>query len=593
MQQSLVNRLLWRCLKSKRKSPLSIEGLSDTTIDAAMALRKPQGFYDDFYNSLQTAHTLSDVDESIHTESEWLFRKAPKRGSKPLPSEALEKIPVERSPFIEACVKGDFHTAEALFKQLPPGEEIGVKRLNYLMSCYASNSNLAKVKETFLSIQEKYSLQPDTTSLCLLLKGYAYAGRVEVAEALLDRLRDALIPINQLVYQWLIEGHMTRKGTHAKVLDLYWEAKKHAPPSSKLCALVIGSCAREQEAERALLVYKEFLSTKGQLTAPILVNLLNACCQRKDHYKEALGILNQLETLGYVPNVKVYEALLTGCAKTGDLKTASILWHELCNSNLEVSRIVVTQMLYVIAGIETETTKTSIGNEVYDKSPESLVSEATKVYNFCLETKKSPNGHVLAAYLAVAVRNLDVELAEAIFWKEYQKYSQQHHPNAIQSMIQLYQRTKSFELAHKMYQYSKDQSIALTFHSYVLLIRGTAVQGDLSRSLDFLREMVSAGHAPFVRNVKVLYNAAFSAERMDIVLEMRKICAPLHPLRASAQTIFVKRGKMVCSLLDEVYGPERGITKDRTKRGMAKHDEKKLISPDLHRPILETVVGYQ
>ena len=104
--------------------------------------------------------------------------------------------------------------------------------------------------------------------------------------------------------------------------------------------------------------------------------------------------------------------------------------------------------------------------------------------------------------------------------------------------------------------------------------------------MDLLREMIKNGHKPLIRNVTTLYRIAFELERMDLVEEMRLICAPIH-VKGSPQTIFQNRSNHIESLLDDVYGPERGRNKERTKHGMCPQDYKKLVNVNLYQELLQ------
>lgn len=109
---------------------------------------------------------------------------------------------------------------------------------------------------------------------------------------------------------------------------------------------------------------------------------------------------------------------------------------------------------------------------------------------------------------------------------------------------------------------------------------------ELDISIELLREMIKETRRPELSEVRTLYYRAFENERMDIVDEMRIICKPKGG-HGTPQHIFHDRSAYVSSLLDEVYGPERGPDKERTKRAMVASEFKKLRNVGLYKELLD------
>ena len=270
---------------------------------------------------------------------------------------------------------------------------------------------------------------------------------------------------------------------HKRIMELYWEAKKLGPPNNKLCSLVIRSCGKNLEVEKAFLVYKELLAAKKKPDAMLLESLLYACSLRKDYFKEAFGVLSQLESCGFKPSSDALQYLLIGCAKNGDFKTATILWDELIAVYQHIhfylplirgapSDCTIAQMLYVISKIETRATKTSKKAFFYDLDCKGLVSKAAEIYQtFVIKEGRIPTGHILSAYLAVAVRNHDFDLAHHIFNEEFVTYKLERHSNVYESMFCLYHSKKMLLECLNLRSTALSANISLTFQSYCQLIR--------------------------------------------------------------------------------------------------------------------------
>lgn len=277
------------------------------------------------------------------------------------------------------------------------------------------------------------------------------------------------------MYKWLISGFLP-KNNHAKILELYWKAKQAGGPDNEVCSLVITSCGKNQEVEKAFLVYKEFLKTNMQPNEDLLTALLYACTMRKDYYMEAFSIIKQLESYGYKPGNLIYEYLLFGCAKASDLKTACTVWEEL-NKKQCLSKFAITNMLYVLSTVENAQNKEYYSKKfIYEIPSEEIVQMAKKIYqDYVVVRKQKPSSHMLCSFLYVLCKNHDLKTAQSIFNEEFRIYNIQKHINAYEAMFLLYCKLNMLPEMLALRQESKLNKLALNFRCYQSLIRASAL----------------------------------------------------------------------------------------------------------------------
>jgi pentatricopeptide repeat protein len=541
---------------------------------------RPASFYEDFYSRLVAdLKHVNSIAWMHEKEKQWLFSKcnpsieSPQNANATLNSEDSDSLPVE------------FNLQNSLIKSCLTKNEIpDITSINLLLNSFANEGNIEKMNQLMLEMTQQYFISPNVPTLSLLLKGYSYAGKVDLALLLFDRLREAGAKSHQIVYIWMMEG-LLAANMHTKLMEFYWEAKQVSPANNNLCALAIRSCGKNSEVEKAFLVYEELLNTGIRPNDVLLTSLLYACCQRKDYYPEAFEIVKQLESYGYSASLQVYNDLLLGCAKNSDLKTGCKVWEEL-NKTSKPTATSVTHILYVLASVETLETKGSTSEFVYAISPEEIVAKAREIYSdWLLKIKARPNSNILSAFLAVLTKNRQTTLAKSIFYDEHAHWNLARHPNSYESMFQLYESTKDFKSALELRKEALEAKIPLTFCAQLALISTAALVGEIELGLELVREIIMSGQKPFYYQVSKLTKAAKDAERDDIVQELVLICKSNH-VSGSSQRIFAQRNLFLNSLLDDVYGPERGRKKERSKSGMRKDEEKKLVNVGLYKEII-------
>ena len=556
-----------------------------------VSIDRPNAFYDEFYK--QITAKKNPVDPKIwqkSRESQWLDSKINPELIVESTGQLDSSLTLLNSIENECLAIAQSGNTDKIKSLLQHCQLNAIKPtivgMNYLLHAYIDNGELQEFKDLYVQLEKTYGVVPNIPTMTLLLKAYCVAGKPKLADALLEHLKGAGACLHQIVYHWMIEGHLA-SGNHARVLDLYWHAKQLAPPNSNLTALVINSCALNNEVERAFLVYKELLAAQIKPSNEVLSQLLGACVRRKEYFQEALGIVKQIESYGYPIRPIIYENLLLGCAKNKDLQSACVIWDCLCSSHVASSSAIM-YMLWLLGSIENDQNRTSVkGTFVYDISNDDIVNRAKQLYqHFVIDRNIRPSSGVLAALLSVLARNSRIEDACAIFKEEHDKFKITRHPNSYESMFQMYDNVRDLKSALELRLEALKENVKLTFQSYCSLVNNAGLNEQVEVGLQLLREMTKDGKKPTVREVRMLCKAALDAEDDNALQEIKLLCKTIE-VKGSAQKIFSDRGAFLSSLLDEVYGPERGKTKERSKRGMCKTELKKMQNVGLYKHLLQ------
>ena len=558
-------------------------------IQETILLDKPGTFYDDFYRRITSKDWHIDSAQWIREkEQNWLLsRTNPELQS----SQTDSPIPPLQSDletrFLSSIQTKDVAIVSDLLNQFQQqSRSPSITTMNYAMNMLIEMNKVDSFHQLFLELKERFNLQPNIPTMTLLIKSYCRNGMAHIAEHLFDELKAAGASLHQVVYLWMMEGLLALK-KHSKLMELYWAAKQIAPVNNNLAAVAIKSCGLQGEVEKAFLVYKELIATQTRPNNALLSELLAACVRRKDYYAEALGIVKQMESYGYSLKPKIYEYLLLGCAKNKDLQSACVIWDCLSASHV-ITGNAVTNMLWLLASIENEQNKTSKSPEfLYKVSCDEIVDKAKGIFeHYVVERGCKPSSQMLSALLAVMCRNKRVDDSKMIFYEQYKKYALKRHENSYESMFQLYQNVRDLKAALELRQEAKADGIAFTLQSYSALVNLAGLKNEIEVGIGLFREMIRAEMKPYLAQVRYLYEAANREEKMDIMQEMKISCKQIH-VKGSAQKLFATRGKLIDSLLDDVYGPERGKDKERSKLGMQKSELKKLKNVGAYMSVLE------
>ncbi|UZJ52499.1 hypothetical protein CBS101457_001819 [Exobasidium rhododendri] len=268
--------------------------------------------------------------------------------------------------------------------------------MNAALDIYAEDGNIRRC-QTLFSLMTTKGIFPDDYTRHCLVKAQVVATRLEGALDLLKDMEDS-IPASMQTYTLVIEHlikHSSSFKLQAKAWTLFYRMRlvAHPIPDAPLYALMIQACAlgipqpnanlwkpkdplsyggnnkqqqrlldlsraAKPDTERALDLFRE-MTTRYSIrpTVDVYTRVIAACVKRKDTYEKGFEIFRSMvemerhrlsgqdeETVSssssFAPSRATYDALLQGCARSGDLlrarwilaemlRTATSKWKEL------------------------------------------------------------------------------------------------------------------------------------------------------------------------------------------------------------------------------------------------------------------------
>ncbi|KAJ1918271.1 hypothetical protein IWQ60_007542 [Tieghemiomyces parasiticus] len=191
----------------------------------------------------------------------------------------------------------------------------------HLMDAYANLRDLSGVVAVYQRLQAA-QLTPDLYVFGTLVKAYTRAQRLNDAFAVYSIMKQRGIRPSAPIFTQLIQAYLA-----TAQFDRAWQIFEHmriemSQPDEVAFTLMIHACTMEKKVERAINLFEEMVEAGLTLTDVTFNTLLNACARRRDYYKTAFHVLDQMNSHGIKPDAYTYTALLLACANTGDLMRA-------------------------------------------------------------------------------------------------------------------------------------------------------------------------------------------------------------------------------------------------------------------------------
>ncbi len=354
---------------------------------------------------------------------------------------------------------------------------------------------------------------------------------------------------------WKMIRNALVKDNSVLAWDLFDGLRSKVLPAPEICSTIMMNCGKHDLIEKAFKTYRELQAQGHEPHYLTHSALIYVACKRKEYYARAIELFRQMEANRMNIDIRVYNNLLLGTAKSGDLTTALELWNRLQESTdekLKINSITIANMLWSLASVETPTDKISKRPFKYDMNPEELRTTAKDIYNLDVKT----DAYTVNAYLAVLANHNFIEEAEQVFWTHFTANGVVHNPSTYEIMLKMYDFKQDFEKTVELMTKAEASKIVLGFESWRAAIRTAALTTNLPTAIDWLKKMVAAGYKPSIENLKVLHLRLCENEKWQLRKEMGDLCLPPIVEPKNPYTTWRKRSLAVAELLKRVYGKD-------------------------------------
>ncbi|KAI8896912.1 hypothetical protein BC833DRAFT_658972 [Globomyces pollinis-pini] len=207
---------------------------------------------------------------------------------------------------------------------------------NHLLNAYASVKDMDKCIEIFKLIKERDG--PDLVSYSTLIKVCIENNDLDSAFKLYEDMKIQKMSPNQIILSMLIKGCLQKND-----LDRAWKTfnylRTHIErPDSITYTLMIYACSKSQDTERALDLFQEMIGQNLPISSVTFNSLIAACAVRKDYYREAMSLLEQMVANGFQPDVNTFNSILRATSTNNDILLTRTIWNDLI-SRISTNRL--------------------------------------------------------------------------------------------------------------------------------------------------------------------------------------------------------------------------------------------------------------
>eukprot|EP01113_Clastostelium_recurvatum_P041748 TRINITY_DN6684_c0_g1_i1.p1 TRINITY_DN6684_c0_g1~~TRINITY_DN6684_c0_g1_i1.p1 ORF type:complete len:421 (+),score=51.79 TRINITY_DN6684_c0_g1_i1:444-1706(+) len=349
------------------------------------------------------------------------------------------------------------------------------------------------------------------------------SGDVDRAFTVLDDMMGANIQPNEVVYTSLIHGCVENKMFDRAWSTFYAMREAGIEPDSVTFTTMIDLCSKTDMVERAINFYEEMLLLHVPLTEVTYNSLIHACARRADshHYPLAFKLLQRMKADGYSPELVTMTTILNAAARSGDVKSAEIIFEEL-QSMIHEADPSDGGLLHALE-IASNTMLNAYAQASF-KDPTHATHYITRAEALfeSIKTEKVPitqttMNNMLRVYTRAGRLNRATSFFESFsthgIVPDVISYTQ-----LIGMLCRHRRMERAFEFASKM----KDEGIELNYHLNQALLYGCALSGYIKTGMSLLRDMASAGMRPHIDDVVPFRQKC--ARYPDLVKEINTLC---------------------------------------------------------------------
>jgi len=188
-----------------------------------------------------------------------------------------------------------------------------------------------------LDAMEKVVGVADVVTYNTILKGFAKASQIDDCFKLLDRMHTKSIPPSQVTYGILLDSCINENEVHRakKVVDDMTVAG--CPMNVILYTTLIKGFARAGDLEQVMGLYQKMRADQNTLPDLITFSILIKANCDNDKLEEALKLLEDMIELGLRPDEVVFNNLIAGCARLGNVMLGKQLYDNMVKSGVRPS----------------------------------------------------------------------------------------------------------------------------------------------------------------------------------------------------------------------------------------------------------------
>lgn len=189
----------------------------------------------------------------------------------------------------------------------------------------------------------------DVITYNTLAKGFVKAGRMDQCMEVYELMRQHGIVASQVTYGIMLDGHINTNQV-SKAAEIFETMKMEGcQMNTVLYTTLIKGFARAGQLDQAVEIYEQMRTERG--AHPDLITfavLIKANCDA-GRLDSACALLGSMKELSLLPDEVVYNNLLSGCVKQGDVSRGQAIYQDMLASSVRPSNATFSIMIQLYA----------------------------------------------------------------------------------------------------------------------------------------------------------------------------------------------------------------------------------------------------
>ncbi|OSX72138.1 hypothetical protein BU14_0464s0012, partial [Porphyra umbilicalis] len=211
---------------------------------------------------------------------------------------------------LETCLrKRKLDRALAIVREGVTAHLLGVRHANAVLDALGKSGRVAEAQKLFEQFDHPLALRRDVATHSIMVSTYGKSGRVDLAEAAFQRMKDEGVQPNAFTYSALIEA--------------------------------LGRAGRLARAEAVF----RFMHEDGVVANVVAYNALMKAHVKRNRVNDAFKLADEMVRIGRHPDVVTYGTLIDGCAKARNVDKAFEVFATLRAADVKPNRVCFASLI--------------------------------------------------------------------------------------------------------------------------------------------------------------------------------------------------------------------------------------------------------
>ena len=311
----------------------------------------------------------------------------------------------------------------------------------------AGKANQTQLAESMFDEALKVS-EPTDFLYTALISSYTSSANYTKIEALMREKQDKGFIVNAVDVTNYIHAHV-RANNAAKALEIFktWQTKVQV--DEYMLTMGIRACSKCNEAEYALILWGRLESMGFPEVAYHYNEIIMALAKRQDYSEQALDIYGRMRAAGIVPDTRTFNAVLTACARLGDLFKAREMLVEMKTFEVEMDKTKYGLLMscYAEACFQAD-----------EDAKDVFIKESWELFKQC-EAQNCVDTLVVNSLLSVHTKAYREDQVEGLVLPLYEQYNLKKDKHTYRHLMTMYTQLNDPEAVNNLWKSLNEEKV--------------------------------------------------------------------------------------------------------------------------------------